>query len=128
MKLRTELGKVRGLGAAGSGTDHWWLQRVTAIANVPLMIWLVASLVLGVGADYQVFTAWISQPLVGILLLLLICNSFIHWRLGLMEVVNDYLHKPAGKITALVAVNFFAVGAAAAAIFAVLKLSFNLAA
>ena len=125
MTLRTPLGQVRGLGAAKNGTHHWWLQRVTAIANIPLLLWLVASLVMGVASDHLVFSAWVAQPLTAILLILLGINLFLHIALGLQVLVEDYVHDGAMKIAALLAVKFFAIAGGVATAFSVLKIAFG---
>ncbi len=123
MAMRSELGKVRGLGAAKGGTHHWWMQRVTAIANVPLGLWLIVSLALGVAGDHFAFTTWVSQPLVAVLLILFAINIFYHIALGAQVAIEDYLHAPGAKFTLLIAVNLACVACAVACIFAVAKLS-----
>lgn len=121
--MRSDLGQVRGLGAAKSGTHHWWLQRVTAIANVPLLLWLLASLVFKVGSDHMVMMAWVSQPLVAVLLVLLSINIFLHISLGLQVAVEDYVHDKGLKIACLLGIRFFCTAGGVAAVFAVLKIA-----
>ncbi|RME65694.1 MAG: succinate dehydrogenase, hydrophobic membrane anchor protein [Alphaproteobacteria bacterium] len=123
MTLRTPLGRARGLGTAKSGTRHWWLQRVTAIALAPLMVWFVISAVGLVGADHAVVMAWIADPVVAVLLLLLVGVLFFHMRLGLAVAIEDYVHQEGIKIGLLLAVNFAALVMAAAAAFAILKIA-----
>ena len=125
MSLRTALGQVRGLGAAKNGTHHWWLQRVTAIANIPLLLWLAASLVMGVASDHLVLSAWVAQPLTAILLILLSINLFLHIALGLQVFIEDYVHDGAMKIAALLAVKFFAVAGGVASVFSIVKIAFG---
>jgi len=125
MSRRTALGRVRGLGSAMSGTDHWWHQRVTAVALVPLVIWFVTSIVGLVGADYAVVVAWLRNPLVAIIMVLLLSATYYHLRLGLQVVIEDYVHDQALKVTARVGVDFFCIALAAACVFAVLKLAFG---
>lgn len=121
--LRTPLGAVRGLGSAKDGTHHWWLQRVTAIALVPLTIWFVASLVVLAGSPFEVFAAWVAQPLVAVFLGLFVGIGFWHLRLGAQVVIEDYVHGEAAKITTLMLVNFGCVLLGAAALFSILKIA-----
>lgn len=125
MSLRTELGKVRGLGAAKAGTHHWWLQRATAIALIPLAVWLIASLVSHVAGGHAVVTAWIGNPLVAVLLLLFVVAMFYHARLGLQVVIEDYVHDHGMKLAALLAVSFLAIAGGVAGVFAILKIAFG---
>lgn len=124
MSLRTPLGRVRGLGSAKDGTHHFWVQRVTAIALIPLSVWLVASLVALVGADYSVAREWVASPLVAVLLILFIATGLYHFKLGLQVVIEDYVHHHGLKIAALLANTFFAVLVGAYCAFAVLKIAF----
>ncbi|MBT5051080.1 MAG: succinate dehydrogenase, hydrophobic membrane anchor protein [Rhodospirillaceae bacterium] len=124
MSLRTDLGKVRGLGSAKEGTQHWWAQRLTAIALVPLVLWFVASVAGLAGADIGPVRAWIAQPVTAILLVLLIGVTFHHMQLGLQVVIEDYVHAEWLKITGIILVKFAAVLLAAAASFAILKIAF----
>ncbi|MBT5456061.1 MAG: succinate dehydrogenase, hydrophobic membrane anchor protein [Rhodospirillaceae bacterium] len=124
MSLRTDLGKVRGLGSAKEGTQHWWAQRLTAIALVPLVLWFVASVAGLAGADIGPVRAWIAQPVTAILLVLLIGVTFHHMQLGLQVVIEDYVHAEWLKITGIILVKFTAVLLAAAASFAILKIAF----
>lgn len=124
-KMRTPLKNVRSLGSAKEGADHFWLQRVTAVANLVLVVflmWLVASLV---GADYAVVKARLAQPLVALPLLLLVVSGVIHMRLGMQVIIEDYVPAEATKITLLMLNTFFAIAIASASVFAVLKLSFG---
>ncbi len=125
MSLRTPLGRVRGLGSAMSGTEHWWHQKVTSIALVPLVIWFIVSIVALIGADYAVFVAWLRSPLVAIIMVLLLVATYYHMRLGLQMVIEDYVHDKALKLASRLAVDFFSFALAVAGIFAVLKLAFG---
>jgi len=125
MSMRSNIGRVRGLGSAKSGTHHWWMQRVTAIAMALLGVWLIASLARGVAADYATLTAWIDRPLVAVLLILFCATLFYHVRLGLQVLIEDYLHGDGGKVAALIAVSFGCIGGAVACIFAILKIAFG---
>jgi succinate dehydrogenase / fumarate reductase, membrane anchor subunit len=126
MGAGTELGRVRGLGAAKDGVHHWWLQRVTAIANIVLVLWFVFSLVRLPGLDYSSVTLWLRQPVAAVPMLLLIASVFWHLRLGVQVLIEDYVHGPA-RIIAMLALNFYVVAGAAAAVFAVLKIALGAA-
>jgi len=124
MSLRTDLGKVRGLGSAKEGVHHWWAQRLTALALIPLVLWFVASVAGLTGADIAPVRAWIAQPVTAVLLLLLIAATFHHMQLGLQVVIEDYVHTECVKVTGIVLVKFAAVVLAVAAGFSVLKIAF----
>ena len=123
MSLRTDLARVRGLGSAKEGAAHWWAQRVTAVALVPLVLWLVASLAALAGADVAAVRAWIAQPVTAVLLVLMIGVTFHLAQLGLQVVIEDYVHTECAKIAGIVLVKFAAVALAAAGIFSVLKIA-----
>jgi succinate dehydrogenase / fumarate reductase membrane anchor subunit len=122
--LRTDLARARGLGSAKEGTGHWWAQRLTAIALVPLTLWFTASVIALAGADLAAVRAWIANPVSAVLLLVLIAATFHHAQLGTQVVIEDYVHTEWLKIAAIVAVKFAAVLLAAIAAFAVLKIAF----
>lgn len=123
MGTGTGIGRVRGLGSAKSGAHHWWLQRVTAAANILLLLWFVVSVFRLPALDYKTVTDWVRSPLVAVPLILLTINVFWHLRLGLQVVLEDY-EKDETKILGLIFLNFFAVGGAALAIFSILKIVF----
>jgi succinate dehydrogenase / fumarate reductase, membrane anchor subunit len=123
--LRSDLGRVRGLGSAKDGTHHWWGQRVTAIALVPLTIWFVASIVGLAGAPLTALKAWVASPVVAVLLLALIVAVFQHARLGLQVVIEDYVHDEAFKIASLLAMNAAALLLGGIAALSILKLAFG---
>jgi len=125
MGTGTGIGRVRGLGSARHGSLHWWQQRLTAAGNIVLLIWFVASLLRLPALDYATVTAWIASPLVAVALVLLTANVFYHFRLGLQVFIEDYVHDDALRVAAIVVLNFYAVGAAALAIFSVLKIAFG---
>ncbi len=125
MGTGTDIGRVRGLGAAKSGVGHWWHQRVTAVSNIALMLWFVASLVRLPALDYATVVGWLRQPVAAIPMLLLIVSVFYHFRLGVQVFIEDYLHHEGTKLLALLALNFYALGGAAAAVFAVFKIAFG---
>ena len=103
--LKSPLGQVRHLGSARDGTHHWWLQRLTAVALVPLTIWFVISVLSLVGADYLAFQAWVASPLSATLLILLVIATFYHASLGLQVVVEDYVHKGGPKFALLLLIK-----------------------
>ncbi len=116
MSLRTPLGEARGLGSAKEGTHHWWHQRLTAIALIPLGVWFVISLIVFTGAGHAEVIDWMGRPVNAGLLLLLIGATFYHMKLGLQVVIEDYVHTEWRKLTTLVVASFgcIAVGLAAA--------------
>jgi len=120
----TRLGRVRGLGSARSGTHHWIRQRVTAVGNLLLVTWLVASLAMLPAYDHGAITGWLAQPVVAVPMMLMIVNVFYHIRLGLQVVVEDYVHDEGLKFATLVLVTFFTVGCAAVSLFSVAKIAF----
>ena len=122
--MRTSLGKVRGRGAAKTGTEHWWMQRVTAIANIPLTIFLVGFLVLHGGRDWEVVIAAIRHPLIAVSLVLSVISMLWHMRLGLQVVIEDYVHGEGAKLFLLLANTFFTALMGALALYAILKMSF----
>jgi succinate dehydrogenase / fumarate reductase, membrane anchor subunit len=123
--LRTPLGKVRGLGSARSGTGHFWLQRVTAVANVGLAVAFVAILISLVGKPYPAAMAVLGNPFVALLLALFVLSALIHMRLGMQVIIEDYIHGEGAKVVAVMANTFFAIAVGAASLFAILKLSFG---
>jgi len=123
--MRTPLARVRGLGSAKEGVHHWWVQRLTAIALVPLTLWFVVSVAGLAGMDHAQAVAWIGAPVPAVLLVLLIGATFWHAQLGVQVVIEDYVHNEAIKLTALIAVKFAAIVLAVASIFAVLRLAFG---
>jgi succinate dehydrogenase / fumarate reductase, membrane anchor subunit len=125
MTYRTPLGNARGLGSAKSGAHHWWMQRLTAVALVPLTLWFILSVIQLAGADYQMAVVWISSPTNSVLMLLLIAATFHHMQLGLQVVIEDYVQGEGTKIIGIVFVKLISVLLAAAAAFAVLKIAFG---
>ncbi len=125
MSLRSPLGRARGLGSAKSGTQHWWAQRLTAIALVPLTIWFVIAMVAATGSDYTTARAFIGNPVTAVLLILLIAATFHHAQLGLQVVIEDYVHTKSVEIALLLAIKGAAIVLALAAIFAVLSIAFG---
>jgi succinate dehydrogenase / fumarate reductase membrane anchor subunit len=123
--LRTPLARARGLGSAREGVHHWWAQRLTAIALIPLVVWFAISLVMLSGADYGMARAWIGSPLVMVLLILTIVIGLHHGQLGLQVVIEDYVHGDGWKLALIVAVRFVAVVFGLAATVAILRIGFG---
>jgi succinate dehydrogenase / fumarate reductase membrane anchor subunit len=123
LAYRNPLGRARGLGSAGDGTHHWWMQRFTAIALVPLTIWFVVSVVALVGKDHAAFVAFVRHPLWATLLVLLIAATLHHGQLGLQVVIEDYVRGEGVKITLLLIVKFAAVVLGGVGVFSVLKIA-----
>ncbi len=122
MEFRSPLANVRGLGSAKSGTSHWWMQRVTAVALVPLSFWLITFLNLSLTAPYQETIAWITSPLNTIGLVALILAIFYHAALGLQVVIEDYIAAEGIKIIAVWTVNLSFLMLALAALIAVFRI------
>jgi succinate dehydrogenase / fumarate reductase membrane anchor subunit len=125
MMRKTPLGRVLGLGSAKAGTEHWWVQRVTAVAGIPLTIFLIGFILTHVGATRAEMLASLRNPLVAILLALTIINMLWHMRLGMQVIIEDYVHTPRNKFAALLLNAFFTVALGVAALFAILKMSFG---
>ncbi|MBN2973106.1 succinate dehydrogenase, hydrophobic membrane anchor protein [Roseomonas aeriglobus] len=120
----TSIGRVRGLGSAKEGTHHWWHQRLTAGTNLLLMLWFFISIARLPGYALADVTKWLSTPWTAIPLVLLVTSVFYHFRLGLQVVIEDYQHD-ASRVAGLILLNLFTVGAAATAIFSILKIAFT---
>jgi succinate dehydrogenase / fumarate reductase membrane anchor subunit len=123
--MRTPLKRVRYLGSAKEGTDHFWKQRVTAVSNAVLAVFLVWLIVTLVGADHAVAKQKLGNPLIALGLLGLIVSGTIHMRIGMQTIIEDYVHGEGTKIVALMLNTFFAVFIALASVFSILKLSFG---
>jgi succinate dehydrogenase / fumarate reductase membrane anchor subunit len=123
MDQRTPLAKVRGLGSAKEGTDHFWKQRVTGVANLFLVIWMLVVLVQIAGADYDTVRRTLAQPHNAIAIALLVLSSALHMRLGMQSVIEDYVHSDGRKVLALMLNTFFTIVVALTSVFASLKLS-----
>ena len=124
VSMRTPLARVKGLGASGHGVEHWWIQRVTAVSNVPLVIAFVIIVAALAGSpSYQEAIAIISHPLVAIILILAVISVTNHMRLGMQIVIEDYVHDKGYKIAAVIANNFYAVIIGVACLYAILKVS-----
>ncbi|MFZ0486647.1 MAG: succinate dehydrogenase, hydrophobic membrane anchor protein [Arenicellales bacterium] len=109
MNLQTPLSRVLGLGSAKEGVEHWWWQRLTALALVPLGIWFVVVVISMVGADYATARTWVAQPVNMVLLIAFVAALLHHGQLGLQVVIEDYVHREAWKLTLLLAVKALSV-------------------
>lgn len=121
--MKSPLARARGLGAAGEGPGHWMHQRITAIANIPLVLWFVYSVVDLAGADYITFTGWLAQPVNAILMILLILSAFYHAALGVQVVIEDYVDGEFCKMMKLIALKLFFFVLGVASIFSILKVA-----
>ncbi|MEP3275516.1 MAG: succinate dehydrogenase, hydrophobic membrane anchor protein [Stappiaceae bacterium] len=125
MDMRTPLSKVRGLGSAKEGTDHFWRQRLTAVANVPLILFFVIMVISLQGSDFETARTTLGNPFIAILMLLVILSGVYHMKLGMQVIIEDYIHGEFVKVAALIGNTFFCAFIGLASIFAVLKISFG---
>lgn len=125
VSMRTPLARVKGLGAAGHGVEHWWIHRVTAVSNIPLIITFVAIVATLAGRPHADALRIVSHPLVAILLSLTVISVTNHMRLGMALPIEDYVHQKGLKLAALIANNFFAVLIAVICLYSILKISFG---
>jgi len=121
--MRSPLGRAVGLGSAKEGVEHWWLQRITAVALVPLALWFVIAIIRLVGADVDSVRDWVGNPLSAILLVLLLLATFYHAALGLQVVIEDYVHRGLTKLGLLIIVRLACFSFAVAGIFAVVSIA-----
>lgn len=124
-RLRSPLGRAIGLGSAKEGVEHWWAQRVTAVALVPLTIWFVASLIGHLGLGYGDAKLWLHAPGIAIPMALLVIATFAHMALGVQVVIEDYVHHEGTKLVSLLVVRLGCWAVGAAALFAVLRVGFG---
>jgi succinate dehydrogenase / fumarate reductase, membrane anchor subunit len=124
--LRTPLARVRGLGSAKSGTEHFWRQRLTAVANVPLTIAFVVIVVSLLGRNHAYVVQTLGSPLIAMLMLLFIGSATYHMRIGMQVIIEDYVHSDVPKLALLMLNTFFAVVVGLTAAYAIFKLSFGL--
>ncbi len=123
--MRTPLKKVRSLGSAKEGATHFWQQRLTAVANVVLISFLVGLVVYLAGAEYALVRRTLANPIIALLMLMLILSGIYHMRLGMQVIIEDYVRSEGSKITLLMLNTFFAILVGSACVYAVLKLSFG---
>ena len=125
MGLRTPLAQARGLGSAKTGVEHWWAQRWTALALIPLVLWFVISVVAHVGASHSEMVAWVGHPVTAVLLVLLIAAVFHHGQLGLQVVVEDYVPNETLKLESILGLKGGAIVLSVAGVLAVLRIAFG---
>ena len=125
-KMSTPLARVRGLGAARSGTRDFWRQRLTAVANVPLTIAFIVIVVALLGRNHAAVVQILGSPLVAIIMLLFIMSVTMHMRLGMQVIIEDYVHDEGAKFILIMANTFFTIAIALTSIYGILKLSFGL--
>ncbi|HYV68955.1 MAG TPA: succinate dehydrogenase, hydrophobic membrane anchor protein [Pseudolabrys sp.] len=123
--MRTALRQVRGLGAARSGTGHFWHQRVTSVGGVPLTIALLMIITALLGRSHAAVVQILGSPMVAIIMLLFIINTAYHMWIGMQEIILDYVHEARWKFLALMANTFFVIAVSLASVYAILKLSFG---
>jgi len=125
MDMRSPLGRIRGLGSSNDGVHHWWVERLSGLALVPLFLWFVFSAVTLVGADLATFTAWVGHHYNPVLLVLLIICMFHHGQLALQTIFEDYIHSESIRVAATIIVKFTAVLFGGCSAFAVIRLTFG---
>lgn len=121
--MKTPLGIVKGLGSAKSGTHHWWVQKLTSLALIPLGIWFLVSMAILASADYGAVIIWVQDPIVTVFLILFIAILFYHLKLGVQVVIEDYVYKPVTKALALFFNAAFAYVFGLLAILSILKIA-----
>jgi len=126
-RMRSPLGRAIGLGSAKEGVGQWWIQRLTAVALVPLAVWFVVAVIAHLGVDLVAFRRWVGQPGTAIAFILLLIATFYHVSLGFQVVIEDYVHGELVKLAMIVVVRLVCFGLAVAGIFAVLRMAFGAA-
>jgi succinate dehydrogenase / fumarate reductase membrane anchor subunit len=121
-RFRSPLGRAMGLGSAKAGFGHWWAERITAVALIPLSVWFIAELIAHSGSSFETFIAWIGSPITVVLMALLLIALFWHAALGLQVVIEDYVHS-GSKVWLLLATRFACFALAAAGIVAMLRVA-----
>jgi succinate dehydrogenase / fumarate reductase, membrane anchor subunit len=123
MSMRTPLSRARGLGSAKTGTEHWWMQRVTAIANIPLVLFMIGFVIAHLGASRAELAASVHHPIVAILLALAFLSVLWHMRLGMQVIIEDYVHTPALKLSLVLFNTFFTLLLGVAALYAIITMA-----
>jgi succinate dehydrogenase / fumarate reductase, membrane anchor subunit len=124
-QTRTSFDRTQGLGSAREGVGHWWVQRVTAVALIPLTLWFAASLIARARDDYGTFILWLRTPFTSVFMVLLLIALFYHMALGLQVVVEDYVHTDRIKIPTVVVIHLASFALAAAGIVTTLRIAFG---
>jgi succinate dehydrogenase / fumarate reductase, membrane anchor subunit len=124
-QTRSPFDRTQGLGSAREGVGHWWMQRVTALALIPLTLWFAASLIARARDDYGAFILWLHSPFTSVLMVLLLIALFYHMALGLQVVVEDYVHTDRIKMPTVVVIQLGCFALAAAGIIATLRIAFG---
>ena len=124
-KMATPLSRVRGMGSAHSGTGHFWRQRLTAVANVPLTVGFILIVIGLLGRNHAAVVQILRSPLIAVIMLLFILSVTMHMRIGMQVIIEDYVHDESAKLTLIMANTFFCVAIALASAFAILTLSFK---
>jgi len=123
---QTPLARVRGLGSAKEGTHHFWYQRLTAIALIPLTLWMMISIMMMTSLDHESVVVWMSSPINAVLLLIFILALFFHAQLGVQVVIEDYIHIEWQKIACIILTKFIAILAGTTSVLAILKVFLGL--
>lgn len=123
--LRSALGRARGLGSAKDGTHHWWAQRVTALALIPLTLWFVYSIIGLSAGGYAAFVAWCSSPINATAIVLFLVVAFHHAQLGMQVVIEDYVSSHGSRMTLILLVKFACYALAVLSIVSILTLTFG---
>jgi succinate dehydrogenase membrane anchor subunit len=124
--IRTPLARVLGRGSAKSGTEHFWRQRLTAVANIPLTIAAIVILIILLGRNQAAAAQILGSPVVCIIMLLFVLSIVTHMRLGMAVIIEDYVQDDSAKLTLLMANTFFSIALGLACVYGILKLSFGL--